>query len=74
MPDDTFEQSTRRARELGVSRSEFISVATRRYLDELDAKSITAEVNAALAAAGEDDSGAAAVASGRRVLDDGDDW
>lgn len=44
-------------------------MATRRYIDELDAQTVTDEVNAGLAAAGDDDSGAVAVASGLRVLD-----
>lgn len=74
VPDDTFDAATNRARELGMSRSEFFSVAARRYLDELDETSQTAQIDAALEAAGADDSADAAVAAGRRVLLGEDDW
>ncbi|MCU0299338.1 MAG: hypothetical protein MUF33_12585 [Candidatus Nanopelagicales bacterium] len=55
-----------------MSRSEFFSVAVRRYLDELERESITQQVDQALQAASEDDS--AAVAAGRRRLSTGDGW
>ena len=74
VPDDTFEAATRRAQELGMSRSEFFSVAARRYLDELDRASVTEQVDEALRAAGGDESAAAAVGAGRRRLAAGDDW
>ena len=32
VPDETFEQATRQAAELGISRSEFFARAARRYL------------------------------------------
>jgi hypothetical protein len=57
-----------------MSRSEFFSVAARRYLEELDRASITAQLDDALAAAGADDSNAAAAAAGRRHLAQGEDW
>ena len=56
VPDDTFEQATRQAAELGISRSEFFARAARRYLDELASRSLTQQVNDALKAAGNDDS------------------
>lgn len=68
VPDDTFEQATQRAGELGISRSEFFARAARRYLDELSAQSLTRQIDEALQAAGDDDSGAAAAAAGRRRL------
>jgi antitoxin MazE6 len=74
VPDQTFEQATRQAAELGISRSEFFARAARRYLDELASRSLTQEVNAALQAAGSDDSVAAAAQAGRRRLAAGDDW
>lgn len=74
VPDDTFDAATKRARELGMSRSEFFSVAARRYLNELDETSQTAQIDAALEAVGADDSADAAVAAGRRVLLGEDDW
>jgi len=41
LPDDTFEQATKQAAELGISRSEFFARAARRYLDELASRSLT---------------------------------
>ncbi|HXZ74176.1 MAG TPA: ribbon-helix-helix protein, CopG family [Streptosporangiaceae bacterium] len=74
VPDETFEQATRQAAELGISRSEFFARAARRYLDELAARSLTQQVDEALQAAGRDDSADAATAAGRRRLAAGDDW
>ena len=62
VPDETFEKASRRAHELGVSRSEFFSRAAARYVEELDAESITAQINEALdTLTRADDSAAAAV-------------
>jgi len=74
VPDATFEQATKKATELGISRSEFFARAARRYLDELASRSLTQQVDEALHAAGRDDSAAAATAAGRRRLAAGDDW
>jgi len=74
VPDDTFDAATKRAQELGMSRSEFFSLAARRYLDELDRESVTQQVDEALRSAGGDKSAAAAVAVGRRRLSTGEDW
>jgi antitoxin MazE6 len=74
VPDDTFDQATRQAAELGISRSEFFTRAARRYLDELASRSLTEQVNDALQAAASDDSAAAAAAAGRKLLAAGDDW
>jgi len=74
VPDDTFDQATRRARELGMSRSEFFSRAAQRYLQELDTRSLTEQIDRAVLAAGPDDSGAAAVGAGLAVLAGEDDW
>ena len=74
VPDETFEQATRQAAELGISRSEFFARAARRYLDELASRSLTQQVDEALQAAGRDDSAAAAAAAGRQRLATGDDW
>jgi Arc/MetJ family transcription regulator len=68
VPDDTFEQATRRARELGISRSEFFARAARRYLDELGARSLARQIDEALRAAGADDSAQDAAQAGRRRL------
>jgi hypothetical protein len=74
LPDDTFEEATRQAAELGISRSEFFARAARRYLDELAEVSLTQQINEALDAAGPDDSAAFAVAAGRARLASEDDW
>ncbi|MHB1852833.1 MAG: ribbon-helix-helix domain-containing protein [Acidimicrobiales bacterium] len=69
VPEGTYERATRRARELGMSRSELFSRAVVRYLDELDAKSVTDEIDLAVASSGQNDGSAAdAVAAGHRVL------
>lgn len=74
VPDDTFEQATQRAKELGISRSEFFTRAARRYLDELSARSLTRQINDALQVSGADDSGQVAAAAGRKRLDDEAGW
>ena len=73
LPDDTYEQATRRAAELGISRSEFFARAARRYLDELASQSLTRQINEALQTS-DDDSSAAAAAAGRNYLAAQDDW
>ncbi|MGI8625826.1 MAG: ribbon-helix-helix protein, CopG family [Geodermatophilaceae bacterium] len=74
LPEDTFDAATRRARALGMSRSEFFAIAARRYLDHLDRMSLTAQIDAALAVADVDDSSGHAIASGRARLADTHDW
>jgi hypothetical protein len=76
VPDDTYERATKRAKDLGMSRSEFFSRAAAHYLSLVDGDSVTRQIDAALAATDEfDDSGADAVEVGLRVLGDlGDDW
>jgi hypothetical protein len=73
LPDETYEQATRQAAELGISRSEFMARAARSYLDQLAAHSLTRQIDQALEAA-EDDSNAAAAAASRRFLAGQDDW
>ena len=76
VPDETFEKASRRARDLGLSRSEFFSRAATRYLDELDATSVTWQIDQALdGQMQQDESALDAVAVGRHVLDDASgDW
>lgn len=62
LPDETFDAATRRAAELGISRSQFFARAARRYLEELESTSLTAQINDALRAAG------------RARLSQDDDW
>ena len=74
VPDEIFHRASRRASDLGLSRSEFFARAADNYLHELDAHSITKQIDAALAAAGgEDGSSSAAVASGHQLLAEGDE-
>ena len=73
LPDDTYEQATRQAAELGISRSEFFARAARSYLDELASHSLTQQINEALQST-DDDSNAAAAAAGRSYLAGQDDW
>ena len=57
-----------------MSRSEFFATAARHYIDELDAQSITLQIDTALARLGATDQSAAdAVAVGNRVLADTDE-
>jgi Ribbon-helix-helix protein, copG family len=74
LPDDTYEQASRRAAELGISRSEFFARAARRYLDELASHSITQQINEALQAAADDSSAAAATAGRRYLAAQDDSW
>lgn len=74
VPDDTYEEASRQAAQLGISRSEFFARAARRYLEELTSRSLTEQINEALRAVGDDDSNAAAAAVGRARLADPDDW
>ena len=76
VPDETFEKASRRAHDLGVSRSEFFSRAVSRYLDELDAASVTRQIDQAVdEQSQQDESTLNAVAVGHHVLDDASgDW
>jgi metal-responsive CopG/Arc/MetJ family transcriptional regulator len=76
VPEETFDRVCRRAAALGMSRSEFFARAAKRYLDELDAESLTGQIDTALESIDSpDESQEAAVAVGRRVLSAaGDDW
>lgn len=68
LPDETFDRASRRANDLGMSRSEFFARAADSYLDELDAASVTKQIDEALAGIDNDESSVAAVEAGRRVL------
>ncbi|WP_062383947.1 ribbon-helix-helix protein, CopG family [Demequina iriomotensis] len=72
LPDPVFEAVTARAAALGVSRSEFLSIAAQRYLHDLDASSVTARIDSVLerVALAEDESSRFARDAGRRLLED----
>jgi hypothetical protein len=44
LPDEIYERATRKAAELGISRSEFMARAARSYLDQLAARSLTRQM------------------------------
>jgi hypothetical protein len=76
VPDDTFTRAEQRARALGITRSQFYTQAAKRYLDQLDAESLTGQIDAAIDTVGPDESNDLASAAGRQVLGqaDEDDW
>jgi len=74
LPDATFERATRRAHQLGISRSEFFVIAADRYLADLDDQSLTAQIDAALETTPTDDSADAAVSAGRARLRREPEW
>ncbi|XBH21453.1 ribbon-helix-helix protein, CopG family [Jonesiaceae bacterium BS-20] len=71
LPDDTFDRASQRAKDLGLSRSEFFARAANYYLAELDAESMTAQINSALEQIdAPEDSSLIAVQSGHSFLAD----
>jgi metal-responsive CopG/Arc/MetJ family transcriptional regulator len=68
VPDEIFNQVGSRAAELGISRSEFFARAAKQYLNQLADTSLTEQIDAAIDAAGADDSGDVAVGAGRVFL------
>jgi hypothetical protein len=75
LPGDLFDRASRRANDLGMSRSEFFARAAGSYLDELDATSVTNQIDAALGGIDGDESSDWAVEAGRGVLAQGtDEW
>lgn len=74
LPDETFEAATRRAAELGISRSEFFALAARHYLEQLDSASVTSSIDEALDEAAPDDSAVLAAAAGRIRIARDADW
>ncbi|HET7385038.1 MAG TPA: hypothetical protein VFJ19_00065 [Nocardioidaceae bacterium] len=74
MPDETYQRASQRATDLGMSRSEFFARAAQHYLDELDAQSLTGQIDDALTRLGiADESTTDAVAAGHRLLAAADD-
>lgn len=74
LPDETFDRVSRRAADLGMSLSEFFARAAQHYLDELDAESLTGQIDRALDVLGApDDTQESAVKVGRRVVTGADD-
>ena len=75
VPDVIFDRASKRAVELGISRSEFFATAAQRYLDMLDDQSLTQQIDDAVSLAAEDDSNQAAAAAGKaRLAADTEEW
>lgn len=76
VPDETFDRASRRAQDLGMSRSEFFARAAISYLDQLDAHSVTEQIDAALERySARNDSNATAVEAAHGLLAATDvDW
>lgn len=74
LPDDTFKAVDKRAHELGMSRSQFLATAARRYLDELDRLALTQQMDEALCRISADESASAAVTAGHDRLTRTEDW
>jgi len=68
VPDETFQQASERAQQLGISRSEFFATAAQRYLADLDRESLTARIDQALDLVGEDPDTKPAIEVGRSRL------
>ncbi|MDN4475033.1 ribbon-helix-helix protein, CopG family [Demequina sp. SYSU T00192] len=75
LPDPVFEAVTMRAAALGMSRSEFLSVAAQRYLRDLDDAALTGRIDSVLEriALAEDESSRFAMEAGRALLER-EDW
>lgn len=70
VPDETFRLATKRAAELGISRSELFSTAVRRYLEELDGSSLVSQIDSVAEIANADESARSAVDAGHSLLDE----
>ena len=76
IPDDTFDRVTRTARKLGMSRSELMTKATVAYLDDLESRDLTREIDRVLELMHTDVSDDQAVvdASKARLAEIDDEW
>jgi metal-responsive CopG/Arc/MetJ family transcriptional regulator len=75
VPQDTFDRADRVAKERGMTRSAFFAAAADHYAADLEAESVTSQINAALDLAGEDDATEFARELGHRMLrSDDEDW
>ena len=74
VPDDVFHRASQRAKDLGLSRSEFFARAAATYLEDRDEQSVTRQIDAALEShVLVDDSSNAAVEAGHTLLLDVDE-
>ena len=76
IPDETFDRVTRTARKLGMSRSELMTKATVAYLDDLESRDLTLEIDRVLELLHIDVSDEQAVVDGSkaRLAEIDDEW
>ncbi|NCD17831.1 MAG: ribbon-helix-helix protein, CopG family [Actinobacteria bacterium] len=75
VPDELHSRVTKKAHELGMSRSELFARAAECYLDELDDPAVTGLIDDVLARVDEaQDANLAAAGAGRRLLAEQGDW
>jgi metal-responsive CopG/Arc/MetJ family transcriptional regulator len=76
IPDDTYDRVTRTARQLGMSRSELMTKAAVAYLDDLDSRDLTLEIDRVLGLVDIDVHADQAVvdASKARLAEINDEW
>ena len=76
LPDTTFERATGSARALGMSRSEFFARAAERYLADLEAESVTRQIDFVVDSTthGDDSASVAVDAGHRRLSANSGDW
>jgi metal-responsive CopG/Arc/MetJ family transcriptional regulator len=67
IPDETFARAEQHAAALGVGRSEFFTRAVRRYIQQLEAESLTGRINFAIDTAWPDGVTIEATRHGRRT-------
>ncbi|MFC4057516.1 hypothetical protein ACFOWE_04385 [Planomonospora corallina] len=76
VPDETYSRVERCAAAIGMSRSEFYTTAAQRYLEHLEERSLTRQIDAAIELAAGDDSNETAVTAGRRriAMEEDEEW
>lgn len=74
IPDATFERVERRAKQLGVSRSQFFADAAERWLDALEDERTTQRIDEALADAADDENAAFLDRAAQSLVDPHEVW
>lgn len=75
VPDELFESVTKWVSVLGIARSQFFAQAAERYIAELEAESLTRQIDEALERIGDDGTLPDVLAYNRsRLAEDAEDW
>ncbi|HEY7962098.1 MAG TPA: ribbon-helix-helix protein, CopG family [Solirubrobacteraceae bacterium] len=74
IPDATFERVERRAKQLGVSRSQFFADAAERWLDALEDERTTTRIDAVLAAVPHDENAGFLARAAHNLADPDETW